>query len=90
MEHNCVLHGTAIVVLDRGFVYVGQVTVDGDWCLIENARNIRVWGTTKGLGELVNGPTASTKLDTVGNVRAPLRAVISIIDAKADKWNGVL
>lgn len=90
METKCVLQGTAIVVLDRGFVYVGKVTVDKDWCLIEGAKNIRVWGTTKGLGELVNGPTKETKLDAVGNVRAPMRAVISIIDAKEEKWNGAL
>ena len=90
MKHKCVLTGTAIVVLDRGFVYVGRVTVDGDWCLIADAKNIRVWGTTNGLGELVNGPTKSTTLDAVGNVRAPLRAVISIIDANAEKWNTVL
>jgi hypothetical protein len=90
MEHKCVLTGTAIVVLYRGFVYVGKVTVDGDWCCIENAKNIRYWGTKNGLGELVNGPTKDTKLDAVGNVRAPLRAVISIIDAKDDKWNGAL
>ena len=90
MEHKCVLTGTAIVVLDRGFVYVGRVTVDGDWCLIADAKNVRVWGTTKGLGELINGPTKDTKLDTAGNVRAPLRAVISIIDAKDEAWNTVL
>ena len=90
MESKCVLTGTAIVVLDRGFVYVGHVIIDGDWCLIADAKNIRVWGTTNGLGELVNGPTKNTKLDAVGNVRAPLRAVISIIDAKDDKWNTVL
>ncbi|MHB8392686.1 MAG: hypothetical protein ACYDBH_24420 [Acidobacteriaceae bacterium] len=90
MEHKCVLTGTALVVLDRGFVYVGHVTVDGDWCRIENAKNIRIWGTTNGLGELVNGPTQKTKLDTVGSVRAPMRAVISIIDADAEKWKSVL
>ena len=87
MDRKCILTGMAIVVLDRGFVYIGDVTVDGDWCLIANAKNIRVWGTTNGLGELVDGPTKNTKLDVVGNVRAPLRAVISIIDVKADKWN---
>ena len=90
MEHKCILTGTAIVVLDRGFVYVGKVTVEGDWCLIANAKNIRVWGTTNGLGELVNGPTKSTKLDAVGNVRAPMRAVISIIDADEEKWKSAL
>ena len=90
MDHKCVLTGTAIVVLDRGFVYVGKVTVDGDWCIIESAKNIRKWGTTKGLGELVNGPTKTTELDTVGNVRAPMRAVISIIDAKEEGWKSSL
>ena len=86
MEHKCVLQGLAIVVLDRGFVYIGKVTIDGDWCVIESAKNIRVWGTTNGLGELVKGPTKSTKLDQVGSVRAPLRAVIHVIDVEADKW----
>jgi len=86
MEHKCVLSGTAIVVLDRGFVYVGNVTVDDNWCVITGAKNIRVWGTTKGLGELVNGPLKDTKLDTVGSVRAPMRAVISIIDANGEAW----
>ena len=86
MEAKNVLTGTAIVVLDRGFVYVGNVTCDSEWCVITQAQNIRQWGTTKGLGELVNGPLPSTKLDAVGTVRAPMRSVISLIDTKADKW----
>jgi anti-sigma regulatory factor (Ser/Thr protein kinase) len=75
-----------IVVLDRGFVYVGRVVIEGDFVVITNAKNIRQWGTTKGLGELVNGPTPSTKLDEVGTVRAPLRALISLIDVDQSKW----
>ena len=86
MEKKCVLQGLAIVVLDRGFVYIGKATIEGDWCVIENAKNIRVWGTTKGLGELVSGPTSTTKLDQVGTVRAPMRAVISVIDVDSAKW----
>ena len=86
MERKCILQGLAIVVLDRGFVYIGKVTVENDWCVVENAKNIRVWGTTNGLGELVKGPTKSTKLDQVGTLRAPMRAVIHIIDVEADKW----
>ena len=82
METKTVLQGFAIVVLDRGFVYVGDVACDSDWCVITNAKNIRQWGTTKGLGELVNGPTSKTVLDNVGTVRASMRAVISIIEAK--------
>jgi len=88
MERKCVLSGFAIVVLDRGFVYVGDVTVEKDWCIIENAWNVRVWGTTKGLGELaLGGPTKNTKLDEVGTVRAPMRAVIHVVDSEAKKWS---
>ena len=87
MLQKQVLTGFAVVVLDRGFVYVGNVECDSDWCVIENAHNIRIWGTTKGLGELVRcGPTPETALDAVGTVRAPTRAVISVIDSEADKW----
>jgi hypothetical protein len=87
MEHKCALKGKAIVVLDRGFVYVGDAVVENEWLTMTNAKNIRVWGTTKGLGELVNGPLKDTRLDVVGSLRAPLRAVIHIIDADAAKWN---
>jgi hypothetical protein len=76
-----------IVVLDRGFVYVGDVSFVGDFVLIENAKNLRIWGTSKGLGELRQGPLSGTKLDDVGTVRAPLRALISLIDVDAAKWN---
>ena len=77
-----------IVVLDRGFVYVGAAKVEGDFVVIQNAKNIRIWGTTKGLGELVSGPLPKTVVDKVGTVRATLRAVISIIDVEQGKWNG--
>ena len=75
---------TRIVVLDRGFVYVGVPHEEGDNLVIENARNIRYWGTTKGLGELISGPTASTKLDVVGTVIAPKRALIHQIVCTAN------
>lgn len=76
-----------IAVLDRGFVYVGVINKDEDFLIITNARNIRVWGTTKGLGELVNGPKKETKLDLVGTVRVPFKALISLIDVEQSKWN---
>jgi len=80
-------HGAQIAILDRGFVYVGNVMTDADWCYIKNAKNIRVWGTTKGLGELRNGPLSGTKLDPTGEVKSPLRALIGLIAVEADKWN---
>lgn len=78
-----------IVVLDRGFVYIGAVEMDADFVTIKKARNIRSWGTSKGLGELVNGPLSGTKLDFVGTVKCPARALISLIDVEQAKWNSI-
>ena len=79
--------GRRIVVLDRGFVFVGDVVIDGDIYKISAAQNIRVWGTTRGLGELaVNGPTNKTQLDPAGDIEAPARAVIFTMKIEALKW----
>ena len=75
-----------IAVLDRGFVYVGRVAVEGDFYILTSAKNIRVWGTENGLGQLVSGPTSKTRLDNVGTVRVPARALISLIDVEQSKW----
>ena len=87
METKTIRTGFCIVIADRGFVYVGRMTWDGEFATIEDAKNIRYWGTTNGLGELaLNGPTPKTKLDPVGIARIPCRAVISIIDTDENKW----
>ena len=87
MEQKTVLKGFAIAVLDRGFVYVGDIDHDGEWCIITNARNIRYLGTERGLGQLaLSGPTDKTILDNVGTVRVPTRALICLIDTEAAKW----
>lgn len=82
-----------IAVLDRGFVYIGRVsylasTGLGTCVRLDNAKNIRIWGTTKGLGELRLGPTSKTILDEVGTVTVPLHALISLIDVEQAKWTG--
>ena len=79
--------GKQIVILDRGFVYVGDVTIDGDMAIINSAQNVRRWGTTKGLGEMAaNGPLKTTVLDPAGVVRAPLRAVIAFLECEESSW----
>jgi len=79
--------GLNIVILDRGFVYVGDVTIDGDWLLIQDAKNVRRWGTSQGLGELAaKGPQPETKLDMGGTMKAPLRAVIGLLKCEALSW----
>lgn len=74
--------GHNIVVLDRGFVYVGNVEMDGDFLRVTNCKNIRYWGTKNGLGELRNGPLAETKLDEVGEIIAPMRSLIHLIPCR--------
>ncbi len=83
-------HGLQIAVLDRGFVYIGRVVTDGEWCHISGAWNIRRWGTTRGLGELVDGPTPNTELDRVGNVRLPMSMLQHLIAVKEEKWTNKL
>ena len=78
--------GWQIVVLQRGWVVVGDVTREGDELVIADASVIRYWGTKKGLGELVEGPLEKTILDPAGIVRANVLGVVLTIDVKAEKW----
>ena len=82
--------GPAILVADRGFVWVGHVATGGGYHTISYAQNIRVWGTTRGLGELVSGPTPETKLDPVGTIHCPDRAVIAVIPVDCAAWSSIL
>ena len=85
-------YGLAIAVLDRGFVYIGQVKTNAQWCDISEASNVRYWGTKKGLGQLaLEGPQPETSIDAVGLVHVPMHAVISIIPVKAvSQWKKLL
>lgn len=80
-----------IVILHRGFVYVGQFEQDGPNCLLRNAHNVRRWGTsTKGLGELAEkGPLSNTVLDPAGTVRFHELGVINQLDCNQEKWKNV-
>jgi hypothetical protein len=68
--------GKQIVVIDNGFVHVGDCSVADGMLCIENGQNIRVWGTTEGLGQLINGPTKGTSYDKVGTVLVPIGRVV--------------
>lgn len=77
-----------IVIAQRGWVFVGKIIVDGDSKVtIANAKNIRRWGTTKGLGEIAaNGPTENTVLDHAGTVTLHPLTIVARIDCVDDKW----
>lgn len=80
----------AIVVLDRGWIYVGQIYKYGNCYRLENAYNVRTWGTSKGLGELINGPLSNTKIDKIGIVRFNQNAIILAIDVDQEKWREII
>lgn len=71
--------GMHIVILDRGFVYVGDCSFNGDWLKVTKCRNIRVWGTKNGLGELRTGPTSETVLDECDSILVPRKAIIHLM-----------
>ena len=79
---------TKIVILQRGWVMVGKFERKGSDCKLHNASVIRVWGTTKGLGEIAaNGPTAKTVLDkTYGVVEFDSLTVVATISVKEEAW----
>ncbi len=80
---------TKIVVLQRGWVLVGNVSeseADPNIRLMHNAAVIRVWGTTKGLGELRSGPTSSTKLDPAGIVEFHILTQVLAIPVDEAAW----
>lgn len=68
-----------IIVADRGWVFVGNCEDHPDGSVtITNCKNIRKWGTTAGLGELVNGPRPATVADNYGTVRCLPVATIAV------------
>ena len=79
---------TKIVILQYGWVLVGNFTRDNDKCFLENSSVVRVWGTEKGLGEIaLNGPTKSTTLDpNNGLVEFDADSIVATLTCNGSKW----
>ena len=76
-----------IIVGQRGWVFIGDVRQDGDQVVIENAQNIRRWGTTTGLGQLaLEGPQPNTVLDPAGTVMIHQLGIVARFKVDAEKW----
>jgi len=78
-----------IVILQRGWILVGEFSRKGSDCKLSNASVIRSWGTTKGLGEIAeNGPTSTTKLDKCyGLVEFDYLTVVATLSCNEKKWD---
>jgi hypothetical protein len=86
MKCNKIDSPVKIVILQRGWVFIGRFKKTNSDCILENAQCIRQWGTTRGIGELVNGPTSSTKLDECGKVSFNEMTIVALIDCEESKW----
>lgn len=76
-----------IVILQRGWVFIGRWSEDGDKCALDNAYVIRRWGTTDGLGELaLGGKNSDTKLDKAGRVEFHRLTIVATLNAKEELW----
>lgn len=77
-----------IVVLQRGWVVVGEYRREQNRVFVENGSVIRRWGTTKGLGELAkSGPLSETILDPCnGTAECHDEAVVMSVKCEASKW----
>lgn len=76
-----------IAVIDSGWVMVGRLNLNTNTVTLENASVIRVWGTSKGLGQIaLDGPTAETKLDKIGTVQIERSQLKFLIECEDKKW----
>jgi hypothetical protein len=77
-----------IIIAQRGWVFVGDVKLEGEEIIITNASCVRKWGTPgKGIGFLAaEGPQPTTVLDACGTVTIHKLAVVGRITCNADNW----
>lgn len=78
-----------IFICRSGWVFVGNIEgyyPDENWYNLTKASVIRRWGTTKGIGELVNGPLKGTVLDPIGDITINSAHVIGIIQCNVKEF----
>lgn len=82
-----VFKGKKIVILQRGWVFVGDFYQKGYDCTLKNASCIRRWGTTNGLGELAQkGPLPETKLEPALDITFHKFTEVASMSVNEDKW----
>ena len=76
-----------IVVLNRGWIVVGNVSEKGVKTIIQNASVVRYWGTSEGLGELAEkGPLPDTKLDKCPDVTVDTCNIVLTMNCNQSNW----
>ena len=83
--------GKNIVILQRGWVVVGDLFKNGEEYVLRNGAVVRRWGTTNGLGELASeGKRSETKLEPIPETKFHELTVIAMIKCEETKWKNCL
>jgi hypothetical protein len=76
-----------LVILQRGWVFVGHFEQHGARCRLTGASCVRRWGTTKGLGELAQaGKLPNTVLDATPPVEFHELGIVATVQCDPAKW----
>jgi len=78
-----------IVYASHGLVFVGMYSYDATTQVahLDNAYNVRVFGTSAGLGQLaLHGPQPETVLDYCGVVDIPLNSLVATLQCDVNAW----
>ena len=79
--------GINIVILDRGWVLVGELSKKGSVYHLKKGSVVRVWGTSKGIGEIAeNGPTSHTILDSIPETIFSESSYIMFVKCEDSAW----
>jgi hypothetical protein len=76
-----------ILVLNRGWVVIGNVSESGSKTIVQNASVIRKWGTENGLGELAQkGKLSNTVLDSCPDITVETVNIVLTMNCNQNKW----
>lgn len=79
--------GKQIVILQRGWIMVGDLLKIGPDFYLTNGSVVRRWGTSRGLGELaLEGPKSNTVLDPIPETRFHELTLVAALKC-SDVWN---
>lgn len=81
------MNNVQIVVLNNRWIVIGDVTIENQIVTITNCHCIEYWGTSKGIGELCDGPKPTTRLRKQGITTVHILCVTQMIKCNTEKWN---
>ena len=88
-EQGQIHFGLNLVVVDNGFVYVGNVIYDDGYYIVVNCANVQKAGTERGFGQIAfDGPTNNTVLDYSPHILVPANRVCHLMKCVDEKWQG--